>query len=83
MVVRESIHIHADQGKASMYTPSQSVTTLFAEVSHGYKHLSLAERHYLQIGRKMGKSLSQIASELSRSSGTVSLEVKRNTGLRG
>ena len=49
----------------------------------GYKHLSLAERHYIQLGRKRGKSLSQIASELHRSPSTVSREVKRNTGLRG
>ncbi len=49
----------------------------------GYKHLSLTERHYIQVGRKMGKSLSQIASELNRSPNTVSREVKRNIGLRG
>ena len=49
----------------------------------GYKHLSLTERHYIQLGRKKGKSLSQIASDLDRSPSTISREVKRNTGLRG
>ena len=49
----------------------------------GCKHLGLAERHYIQVGRKVGKSFSQIASELDRSPCTVSREVKRSTGLRG
>ena len=48
-----------------------------------YEHLSLAERHYIQIERKMGKSFTAIASNLGRSPSTISREVRRNTGLRG
>jgi len=49
----------------------------------GYKHLSLAERHYIEIERKKGKSFNLIARALGRSQSTISREVKRNTGLRG
>ena len=49
----------------------------------GYKHLSLVERHYIQLERKMGKSFSEIARCLGRAASTISREVKRNTGLRG
>jgi len=48
-----------------------------------YEHLSLAERHYIQVERKMGKSFTAIASNLGRSPSTISREVRRNTGLRG
>ena len=51
-------------------------------LSMGCKHLSIAERHYIQVVRKMGKSLSKIAPELERSPCAISREVKRNTGLR-
>lgn len=49
----------------------------------GYKHLSLAERYYIQIERKLGKSCSQIACDLGRSASSISHEVRRNTGMRG
>ena len=49
----------------------------------GYKHLSLAERHYIELERKLGKSFSQIACVLGRSPSSISREVERNTGLRG
>jgi len=49
----------------------------------GYKHLSLAERHYIELERKMGKSFPKIAGALGRSPSSISREVKRNTGLRG
>ena len=49
----------------------------------GYTHLSLAERYYIELERKRGKSLNKIASALGRSQSTISREVKRNTGLRG
>jgi len=49
----------------------------------GYKHLSLVERHYIQIERKLGKSCSKIACYLGRAPSTISREIKRNTGLRG
>lgn len=48
-----------------------------------YKHLSLAERHYIELERKRGKSFTHIATILGRSQSTVSREVKRNTGKRG
>jgi len=48
-----------------------------------YKHLSLAERQYIQLGLKMGQNFSEIASSLGRSASTISREVHRNTGLRG
>jgi IS30 family transposase len=49
----------------------------------GYKHLSLVERHYIQIERKLGKSCSKIACDLGRAPCTISREIRRNTGLRG
>ncbi len=49
----------------------------------GYSHLSLAERYYIELERKLGKSLNQIACDMGRSQSTISREVKRNTGLRG
>jgi len=48
-----------------------------------YKHLSLAERHYIEIERKAGTSMSQIAQALGRSQSTLSREISRNTGQRG
>ncbi len=47
------------------------------------KHLSLEERHYLELERKAGESLNKIAKKLSRSTSTLSLPIKRNTGQRG
>jgi IS30 family transposase len=64
-----------------MYS-SQSVITLFAEVSHGLQTLSLAERHYIELERKRGKFFNLIARVLGRSQRTLSREVKRNTCLR-
>ena len=49
----------------------------------GYKHLSLVERYYIEIEKKMGKSLNKIAHSLGRSQSTISREVHRNTGQRG
>lgn len=48
-----------------------------------YKHLSLEERHYIEISIKNEGSLSQIARDLKRCQSTISREVARNTGLRG
>jgi IS30 family transposase len=48
-----------------------------------YAHLSLAERHYIEIERKAGTSMSQIAKALGRSQSTLSREISRNTGQRG
>jgi len=48
-----------------------------------YKHLSLEERHYIEIELKKGTSRKQIAESLQRDYGTISREIKRNTGKRG
>lgn len=49
----------------------------------GYKHLSLEERYYLEIAKKAGKTLTEIASDMDRSQSTISRELIRNTGERG
>jgi IS30 family transposase len=48
-----------------------------------YTHLSLAERHYIEVERKRGESLSNIGLSLGRSQSTISREIQRNTGKRG
>ena len=48
-----------------------------------YEHLSLAERHYIEIEHKAGTSMNQIAKALGRSQSTLSREISRNTGQRG
>lgn len=48
-----------------------------------YKHLSLEERHYIELSMKNGKSLTKIADDLGRSQSTISREVTRNLGQRG
>ena len=48
-----------------------------------YKHLSLVERHYIELERKRGKSFNDIAISLGRSQSTISREINRNTGGRG
>ena len=48
-----------------------------------YKHLSLEERHYIEVERKLGASMNKIAQALGRSQGTISRELERNTGQRG
>jgi IS30 family transposase len=48
-----------------------------------YKHLSLEERHYIELSIKNDKTLTEIADELGRSQSTISREIKRNLGLRG
>ena len=48
-----------------------------------YKHLSLEERHYIEIELKAGRSMNQIAKTLGRSQTTLSREISRNTGQRG
>ncbi|VAW86690.1 Mobile element protein [hydrothermal vent metagenome] len=49
----------------------------------GYQHLSLEERHYIQIERQEGRSLNKVAQALGRSQSTLSRELARNTGKRG
>jgi IS30 family transposase len=49
----------------------------------GYNHLSFAERYYIEIESKLGKSFNQIACDLGRSQSAISREVSRNSGLRG
>ncbi len=48
-----------------------------------YKHLSSAERYYIEIELKKKVSHNQIAEATGRSQSTVSREIRRNTGLRG
>lgn len=48
-----------------------------------YHHLSLTERHYIELERKAGKSMNQIGEALGRSQSSISRELKRNTGQRG
>ena len=48
-----------------------------------YKHLSLEERHYIEIELKKGSSQNQIAKSLGRSQGSISRELKRNTTKKG
>ncbi len=48
-----------------------------------YKHLSLEERHYIELSMKNEKTLTEIAADLNRSQSTISREVSRNSGQRG
>ena len=48
-----------------------------------HEHLSLEERHYIEIELKAGTSMNQIAKALGRSQSTLSREISRNTGKRG
>lgn len=48
-----------------------------------YKHLSLEDRHYIEIEHKKGTSQNKIAESLNRSQSTISRELKRNAGQRG
>lgn len=48
-----------------------------------YRHLSLAERHYIEVERKAGKSMNHIGQALNRSQSSISRELSRNTGQRG
>lgn len=48
-----------------------------------YQHLSLAERYYIEIERKMEVSVNQISKAMGRSQSTISRELLRNTGKRG
>lgn len=48
-----------------------------------YKHLSLEERHYIELAMKNEKTLTEIAAELNRSQSTISREINRNCGQRG
>ena len=48
-----------------------------------YKHLSLEERHYIEISLRNEESHEAIAKSLNRSQSSITREVTRNTGLRG
>ena len=48
-----------------------------------YTHLAKEERYYIFCSLKSGKSMRTIASELNRSTATISREYARNKGLRG
>lgn len=48
-----------------------------------YKHLSLEERHYIELSSKNGESHTKIAESLGRSQSSISRELRRNMGKRG
>lgn len=48
-----------------------------------YQHLSLAERYYIEIERKMKVSINQISKAPGRSQSSISRELQRNHGQRG
>lgn len=48
-----------------------------------YKHLSLEERHYIELSLKNENTLSTIAADLGRSQSTITREIARNQGMRG
>jgi len=48
-----------------------------------YTHLSLQERHYIELERKKGALQKDIAASLGRSPSTLSRELARNQGKRG
>ena len=48
-----------------------------------YKHLSLEDRHYIELSMKNEMTLTQIADDLGFSQSTISREVRRNRGQRG
>jgi len=48
-----------------------------------FKHLSLPERHYIELETKNGTSKNKIAKNLKRNQGTISREIQRNTGKKG
>ena len=47
-----------------------------------YQHLSLAERYYIEIERKLEVSINQISKAMGRSQSTISREILRNTEKR-
>ncbi len=48
-----------------------------------HKRLTLLDRHYIETSLKQGCSQTAIAKALDRTQGTISKEIKRNSGLRG
>ena len=48
-----------------------------------YQHLSLVERHYIEMSKKKEVSHNQIAKDLGRSQSSITREIQRNTGKRG
>ena len=47
-------------------------------MSKGYKHLSREERYSIKDMRDIGLSINYISKKMSRSKGTISMEIKRN-----
>ena len=48
-----------------------------------YQHISLEERHYIEVEKKKGISGNKIADDLGRSQSSITREIARNTGKRG
>ena len=47
-------------------------------MSKYYKHLSIVERYNIKEMKDIGLSITEISKKLSRSKGTISMEIKRN-----
>ena len=47
-------------------------------MSKHYKHLSRVERYNIKEMRDIGLSITEISKKLSRSKGTISMEIRRN-----
>ena len=83
-------NLHVKTGMKYTFQEEQGSGVIRNQLRHylwrlavSYKHLSLTERHYIELERKMGTSANKIAKALDRSQGTVSREITRNSGLRG
>ena len=48
-----------------------------------YTHLSLEERHYIEIERKNGISMNMIGKSLGRNQSSITREINRNAGQKG
>lgn len=48
-----------------------------------YRHLTPEERYLIYTLRQAGLTMTKIANELDRDPGTISREIKRNSGMRG
>jgi len=63
--------------------PVSNYYTDYEGLALSYTHLSLTDRYYIEIERKKGVTMSEIAKSINRSQCTISREISRNTGRRG
>lgn len=83
-------NLHVKTGMKYTFQKEQDSSVIRNQLRHhlrrlamSYKHLSLTDRHYIEIERKMGTSANKIAEALGRSQSTISREIARNRGRRG